>query len=214
MSGPPRRAGRRPGESGTREAILEAARGAFADLGYDRATIRAIARSAAVDPALVHHFFGTKDGLFAAAMRFPVAPSRILPQVLSGPRSRVGERVIRTFLAVWDSAEGGAAGLALLRSAVTNERAGRMLREFLSRELIGRVARETAPDAPELRASLVASQIVGLAMLRYLVPLDAVASADADRLAATVGPTVQRYLTGPLASGEPVSRSRRVGTPR
>ena len=192
------RAGRRPAGSGTREAILDAARDAFMQSGYDGASIREIARGAGVDPALVHHYFGTKQGMFTAAMRFPVDPAVIVEQVLAGPRDQVGERLVRLFLAVWESEQTRAPIIALIRSAASNEQAAVMLREFVSEALVGRVA--AALDVPDalLRPPLVASQVIGLAFMRYVIKLEPLASADPERLVAAIAPTVQRYLTGDL----------------
>ncbi|QGN47749.1 TetR family transcriptional regulator [Micromonospora sp. WMMD558] len=194
-----RRTGRRPGNPDTRAAILEAARAAFADRGFDATSIRAIAAAAQVDPALVHHYFGSKDQLFLAAMEAPADPREVLPRVLAGDRERVGERLVRTFLGVWDS-PAGAAGLALLRSAVSNEWTARLVREFLTTQVLRRVLDHLDIDPAELplRGSLVASQLVGLAMMRYVVRLEPVASAAPETLVAAIGPTVQRYLTGDL----------------
>lgn len=193
------RTGRRPGESGTREAILEAARRAFAEQGYDRATIRDIAARAGVDPALVYHFYGSKEQLFAAAMHFPFQPSAIIPPLLEGDPERLAERILRLFLTLSDQ-PGGSPFVALIRSASTNERAARMLREFMSREVIGRVARALGVANAELRATLVGSQLSGLAMVRYVLRLEPLASADHETVIACVGPTLQRYLTGELQS--------------
>ncbi|MCP3786255.1 TetR family transcriptional regulator [Micromonospora sp. A3M-1-15] len=194
-----RRTGRRPGNPDTREAILTAARAAFADRGFDAASIRAIATAAGVDPALVHHYFGTKEELFRATVAIPVDPAELVPRVLAGGRDEVGERLVRTFLAVWDSPVGTAA-VALLRSAMSNQWTARMLREFLVTQVLRRVVEQLDLDPAEvpLRGALVASQIAGLAMMRYVIRLEPVASASPDTLAATIGPTVQRYLTGDL----------------
>ncbi|MBX7264653.1 TetR family transcriptional regulator [Micromonospora sp. Llam7] len=194
-----RRPGRRPGNPGTREAILDAARAAFAERGFDASTIRAIATTAGVDPALVHHYFGSKDQLFLAAMRAPVDPGELLPKVLAGDRDGLGERLVRMFLTVWDSPAGGA-GVALLRSAVSNEWTARMLREFLTTQVLRRVLDQLDADPTELplRGSLVASQLIGLGMMRHVILLEPVASAAPETLVAAVGPTVQRYLTGEL----------------
>ncbi|MEV1074050.1 TetR family transcriptional regulator [Micromonospora parva] len=194
-----RRTGRRPGKPGTREAILDAARAAFAERGFDAASIRAIAATAEVDPALVHHYFGSKDQLFLAAMNFPVDPGQLVPKVLAGDRDAVGERMVRTFLGVWDSPAGSAAQ-ALLRSAVSNEWTARLLREFVTTQVLRRVLENLDVDPAELplRGSLVATQMIGLAMMRHVVRLEPVASADPETLAVMVGPTIQRYLTGPL----------------
>jgi AcrR family transcriptional regulator len=194
----PRRSGRRPGDSGTRDAILDAAKDSFAASGYDATTIRGVARAAGVDPALVHHFFGTKQELFGAAMELPVDPATLLPALLAGGPDGLGERLVRTFLAVWDATPGQAPMLALVRSAAANEQAAGLLREFITHSGLGPLARAAAPDRPELRATLVASQVMGLAMARYVVHVEPLATADADALAPLIGPTLQRYLTGEL----------------
>jgi len=190
------RTGRRSGDSGTREAILEAARARFAEHGYDGATIRGIAADAGVDPALVHHFYGTKERLFAEALRFPAIPSEILDQVAQAEADRLGETFVRTVLQVWESPETRDRSIALLRSAVTNEQAAAMLRSFVEGGIFGAIARVVGDDDAEFRASLVASQIVGLGIARIVLRIDPIASADIDELAAAIGPTVQRYLTG------------------
>jgi len=192
------RTGRRPGESGTREAILDASRAAFARVGYASATIRGIARDAGVDPALVHHYFGTKEGLFRAAMQLPMDPAHVVEEVLAGPRDGLGERLVRLFLLVWDSDEANPTLLGLVGSALSHEAAAAMLRDFVGEELLGRVARALdVPDA-RLRASLLGSQMVGLAIVRYGIRLEPLASASPDQVVAAVAPTVQRYLTGPI----------------
>ncbi|MCW3839345.1 TetR family transcriptional regulator [Micromonospora yasonensis] len=196
-----RRTGRRPGNPDTREAILTAARTAFAERGFDAASIRAIATAAGVDPALVHHYFGTKEELFRATVSIPIDPAELLPGVLAGGPDEVGARLVRTFLAVWDSPVGGAA-VALLRSAMSSEWTARLLREFLVTQVLRRVLDRLDIDPAELplRGALVATQIAGLAMMRYVIRLEPVASADPETLAATIGPTVQRYLTGDLTN--------------
>ncbi|MEU4678127.1 TetR family transcriptional regulator [Micromonospora sp. NPDC023737] len=197
-----RRTGRRPGNPDTREAILSSARSAFAERGFAAASIRTIAAAAGVDPALVHHYFGSKDQLFLAAMQAPVDPRELLPGVLAGDRDGIGERLVRTFLGVWDS-PAGTAGVALMRSAVSNEWTARLLREFVVTQVLRRVLEHLDIDPAELplRGSLVATQLVGLAMMRYVIRLDPVASADPATLVAAVGPTVQRYLVGELTTG-------------
>lgn len=191
--------GRRPGNQDTREAVLTAARDVFADRGYDGASIRAIAAAAGVDPALVHHYFGTKEQLFVAAMRAPVNPAEVLPGVINGDPQRVGERLVRTLLQVWDSPAGGA-GAAMVRSAVTNDMMARMLREFILKRLIGRVVTEVVADPAEadLRGTLVATQLAGLIVMRYLIKVEPLASAPPEQIVALIGPTIQRYLTGEL----------------
>jgi AcrR family transcriptional regulator len=199
-----RRAGRRPGKQDTREAILAAAREAFAERGYDAATIRQIATGAGVDPALVHHYFGSKDKLFAATVDFPMDPAQFVPQALAGDPAQAGERLVRAFLSTWDSPV-GAVGVALLRSAVTSELAARLLREFLVTQILRRAMGVLQIDPAEfpLRGSLVASQMSGLAMARYILKIEPLASAEPATVVAAVAPTIQRYLTGPLLRDPP-----------
>ena len=199
------RSGRRGGDSGTREAILAAARARFGDLGYDRTTIRGIAADAGVDPALVHHFYGTKESLFAAAMRLPLNPGDVVDAVLkAAPDDQgpvLGEHLMRTLLGIWDVAEIRAAFLGMLRSSLTSEQATSMLREFVTSVILSRiaqVAQQAAPDGgdAEYRAALVASQVLGLALTRYVLELDPLKQASTDDLAAAIGPTLDRYLSG------------------
>jgi AcrR family transcriptional regulator len=194
-----RRTGRRPGNPDTREAILKASREAFAERGYDAASIRQIATGAGVDPALVHHYFGTKEQLFLEAVGAPMDPRELLPQVLAGGVDTVGERLVRIFLDVWDSPRGTVA-VALLRSAVTNEWTARLMREFLVTQILRRAIKELDLDLTDgaLRANLVASQMLGLAVARYVLKLEPLAHATPDQVAAAVGPNVQRYITGDL----------------
>jgi len=198
-SGTAKRRGRRPGGQDTREALLGAAREVFAEHGYDAATVRAIAARAGVDAAMVNHWFGGKDGLFTAAVQLPVNPAEFLPRALDGSREEVGARLVRAFLEAWDSAGGG--GLAAtLRSVASHDSATRMLREFVSAVVLGRVVEAVGVvDRAHLRASLCGSQLIGLGVMRYVVGLEPLASADRDALSAVVGPTIQHYLTGDLA---------------
>jgi AcrR family transcriptional regulator len=194
---PPRRSGRRPGNPGTRDAVLTAARQAFAEKGFDGATIRGIASAAGVDPALVHHYFGSKDKLFLAAIEAPANPADLLPEALAGGRDALGHNVVRLLLRVWDGPMQPAA-LALVRSAIGNEWTAKLLREFLVTQVLRRVVGTL--DMPvrerEIRGSLAASQLVGLVVGRYVLKLEPLASASPEWLAATIGPNVQRYLTG------------------
>ncbi len=199
------RTGRRGGDSGTRDAILDAARKRFAAHGYDGATIRGIAADAGVDPALVHHFFGTKERLFAAAVRLPVVPGELISTVLAAgsadPGASLGERFVQVALGAWEVAEIRDTFLGLLRSAATSEQALVMLREFVTEAIVGRLAAaaQTAdPAQARYRAALVASQVVGLAVARQVLGLEPLTGAGRDELAAAIGPTLDRYLTGDL----------------
>ena len=208
--GRPRHSGRRGGDSGTREAILAAARARFGELGYDHATIRKIAADAGVDAALVHHFYGTKEELFAAAMRLPVNPGQVLAAALApGARDEgqsLGEHLLGTVLGVWEVAEIRATFLGLLRSAPTSEQAVVMLREFLAGAILGplaQAAREAAPGAggqdAGYRAALVASQVLGLGLTRYVLEVEPLAQASSADLIAAIAPNLDRYLSGDLS---------------
>ncbi|AGL15586.1 regulatory protein TetR [Actinoplanes sp. N902-109] len=194
-----RRSGRRPGNQDTKQAILAAARTVFADRGFDKASIRAIATQAEVDPALVHHYFGTKEKLFLACMDLPINPAELIPQAIEGPRESAGERLVRLVLSVWDSPHGSVA-VAMLRSAMSNEWTARLMREFVVTQILRRAIAGLGIDAKEapMRTALVATQIAGMAVVRYVLKVEPVASAPAEHLVAAVGPSVQRYLTGDL----------------
>jgi AcrR family transcriptional regulator len=195
------RTGRRPGNSGTREAILDAARRAFAERGYQQATIREVAGLAGVDPALVHHYFGTKQDLFVAAVEFPVNPFEAFVALVSEEGlETLGERLLGLFLSVWDQTEQHSPMLALIRSAVSEERAAAMLREFITEEILGRIARELGTPDARLRTNLVASQLIGLIMARYVIRIEPLASTPAPVLVAAIGPNLQRYITGDIGS--------------
>lgn len=189
--------GRRPAGEDTRAALLDAARVEFTERGFDGATVRRIAQRAGVDPAMVNHWFGGKDALFVAVMQIPVNPEEIISRVLDGDREQVAERILRMFLSVWD-ANGGGALAVLMRSVASHEDAARMFREFISRVIFGKIASAVAPDRPDLRAALCGSQIAGLGMLRYVIRLEPLASADHDTVVGAIAPNLQRYLTGVL----------------
>jgi len=193
------RSGRCSGDSGTKEAILAAARTRFGDHGYDGATIRGIAAAAKVDPKLILHYFESKEGIFVAAVDFPFDPAVAIPPLLAPGLDGLGSRLVRFFLETWES-PAGSPMLALIRSVVSSERAAALLRDFVTREVLARLARALELDQPHLRASLVGSQLVGLAMLRYVVKVEPLASAPGPRVAAWIGPTLQRYLTDPAAT--------------
>jgi AcrR family transcriptional regulator len=202
------RTGRRPGTGGTKERILAAARSDFGRAGYEGATIRGIAAQAKVDPALVLHYFDSKDGVFRAAIQFPLDPAEFIPKLLEPGLEELGARLTRFFVEAWDSPAGSPL-IALIRSVVANQDAAALMRDFVSRQVLGRVARALDLDQPQLRASLAASQLVGLAMLRYIIRLEPIASAGTDELVAWVGPTLQRYFTDPDVTKRKKSSRRR-----
>jgi AcrR family transcriptional regulator len=193
-----KRRGRRPGPSETREGIADAARRQFAELGYDRTTIRSIAGEAEVDPALVIHYFASKQQLFLAVVELPFEPEEDIPRVVEGPRATVGDRLARFVLGVLEDPVARAKWTGMIRAAASEPEAARMLRELLERRVFAPLARALDSDEPALRANLVGSQVVGLVMARYIVAVEPIASVGADDVAAAIAPTLQRYLVGPL----------------
>nr|WP_233160157.1 TetR family transcriptional regulator [Pseudonocardia sp. MH-G8] len=193
----PRRRGRRPGGADTRTSLLDAARVVFAERGYDGATVRVIAERAGVDPAMVNHWFGGKEGLFVSALNLPADPAAILGEALAGDPEHLAERILCQLLYVWDST-GGAQFAALLQSIASHDVAAGLLREFIGRVLVNSVVRGVAPDRPELRASLCGTQMFGLAFVRYVLKVEPLASADHATIVSAVAPNLQRYLTGTL----------------
>ncbi len=192
----PRR-GRRPGAPDTRAAILDAARSAFAEKGFAGTTIRGVAAEAGVDAALVHHYFGTKDDLFVAALELPVDPRQaIAPALVAGPDG-AGERLLRVFLDVWDDPAHTPVFVALARTLL-DPSAGHLMREGFLPVVLQPVGRALGLDRPDLRMSLVASQMLGLVLGRYVLALEPLASLPAETVVAAYAPTLQRYLTGDL----------------
>lgn len=195
---PASRRGRRPAGQETREALLAAARTVFAESGYAGATVRAIAREAGVDAAMVNHWFGSKERLFGeAVLRLPFDPVELVRSVTAGPVTELGERIVRTFVTRWDGA-GGQTFSALIRSITSNDDALWALREVLVDRVLTTITRAVRDDRPELRAALCATQIIGIGMARYVSELDPVATTDVETLVATVAPTLQRYITGDI----------------
>ncbi|GAA5059836.1 TetR/AcrR family transcriptional regulator [Nocardia callitridis] len=197
---PRARTGRRPGQSGAREKILRAARIRFSEQGFDKTSIRAVATDAGVDPALVHHYFGTKQQLFAAVVEFPVDPETTLRAIDAVPVPQLGETLVRALLLVWDSPAG--AGIVAMARRIIGGGEIALARAFLLEIVMERVRVRiaTPEDDGRLRVGLVAAQMSGLLLTRKVIQLDPIEHADADTLVATIGPTVQRYLTGEIGS--------------
>jgi AcrR family transcriptional regulator len=193
-----RRSGRRPGDSGTRDAIRAAAARQFAELGFDRTSLRSIAREAGVDQKLVAYFFGTKQQLFVEVVRFPFEPAVMVPVVFGGDRESVGERVARFIVSVLDDPEARQPLVGLVRAAASEPEAARMVRELLAREVIARIVEALGVDDADVRASLVGSQIVGLLMARHIVGLEPLVSLPTEQVVAAIAPNLQRYLVEPL----------------
>ncbi len=190
--------GRRPGSNDTSDEILAAARELFAERGFEGTTIRAVAGQAGVDPALVHHYFGTKDDLFDAAVEMPIDPRDILSGLPTEPRT-LGPELVRRVLGVWDGEEIQARMRGVLGSALTHEGAAETLRAMLTRGLLP-VLRDLAVEDSrrDWRAELVAAQMAGMILARYVVGFPQIAQAKPEELAAAIGPTISHYLTGPL----------------
>ncbi|CAA9391953.1 MAG: Transcriptional regulator, AcrR family [uncultured Nocardioides sp.] len=189
--------GRRPGAPDTRADVLAAARASFAEKGFRGTTIRAVAAAAGVDPALVHHYFRTKDDLFVAALELPMDPRQLFAPVVAQGPDGAGERLLRTALSVWDDPAVQPQLLAVARS-ILSEDGGRLLKEGFLPVVIGPVLAALTRDRPEERVPLVATQVIGLIVARYVIAVPAVAELPAEDLVARVGPVLQHYLTGDL----------------
>jgi len=198
------RTGRRPGQPDTRGAILAAARRLFAAHGLNGASIRQIAAEAGVDPALVHHYFGTKDALFRTALEIPIEPAVLLDEVFADGPEQAPERLVRMFLTVWDDPHTGAAMASFLRTAVSTEESAAMARQFFGAVVLKAASDRLVhlpPDEVETRVSLVLSQMLGLVMARRIIKAEPLAGLPAEQLVALVTPTVARYLLDDLPLG-------------
>ncbi|WP_209370151.1 TetR family transcriptional regulator [Brevibacterium renqingii] len=205
----PRRRGRprKAGSGDARAAIAEAASAEFAQKGYDAASIRAIARRAEVDAALVHHYFDSKAGLFAEVIRLPVRPDRIVRSAFEVPDERLGESLVRTVLMAWERTTVKSIGVTVLRSAVSDSDAGRLIRQYLLRELKGAIrgrVERTGVERVEadLRATLVLTQMAGALIIRHVLELEPLVSLSVDELTARLAPAVQGHLDGVSAEAD------------
>ncbi len=200
MAGP---RGRRPGDSRARDAIAEAARRQFAELGYPGTTLRAIAKEAGVDTRLVTHYFGSKQKLFVSVLELPFDPETALVVLLDGDRDDVGLRVAHFITGVLATPSAQATITGMLRAAASEDAAAAMLRDLLISRILGPLAQAIGGDQPELRAGLMGSQIAGLSFARFVVGLPVLAEAGQAVLVAALAPVFQHYLTDPLPSPDP-----------
>ncbi|MGA9373005.1 MAG: TetR family transcriptional regulator [Solirubrobacterales bacterium] len=192
------RTGRRPGTSSTQEQILEAARKLFLERGYQDATMRAIAKEAGVDASLIVHFFGNKLTLFAEAVQWPFDPEVEMPKLLADGRGKLGRNLVSLLLRIWEEQGSRSPVLTLLGAAVSDPEAAEMMGEFVRHPLYAPLLERLGSDQPELRANLLASQLVGLGLARYVLKFEPLASAKPSQVADWIGPNIQRYLTGKL----------------
>ena len=191
------RRGRRPGPSTTRDAILAAARERFSAHGYDRVRMRDVAADAEVDVALVTYHFGSKDGLFAAALEMPAPMAALMADVLEhGEIDDFAERFLRRVLEVWDDERTGGPLVALVRSAMSHPPAAQALREFVQAELLARIAARLGTADADKRAALFGSQLIGIMLYRHVLGVEPVASMPAEELVERAAPALQRHLTG------------------
>lgn len=190
------RRGPRTGDVDTRGDILEAARDAFAARGFHAATIRSIAAAADVDPALVMHYFGSKSQLFAASLDIPLPVEGVESIVLADGIDGAGRAIAATFFGIWEVPHRRAGLLAMLGGAFTNETAAAALREFITEAIIRRVAAHVDEPDAEQRLALVASHLVGIAIMRYVVGFEQLRDVDVEELIDLVSPRLQSYLTG------------------
>jgi AcrR family transcriptional regulator len=189
--------GRRPGTPDTREEILAAARELFAASGFGATSMRSIAAQAGVDPSLVHHYFDSKADLFFAALQVRVDPRVALRPVVEAGPDGAGERLLRVLLAVWGDETSRTPLLGLVRGALEPDGAT-LVRDALFGLVLGPVGQGLGIDQPERRMTLVASQLAGIILLRYVVEAPPMVAMTDEQILASYAPTIQRYLTGPL----------------
>ncbi|WP_109420974.1 TetR/AcrR family transcriptional regulator [Mycobacteroides franklinii] len=195
-----KRPGRRPGTSNTRDDILASARKLFSVNGIDKTSMRSIAADAGVDPALIHHYFGTKLDLFREVVQLPVDPSVVLQPLREVPVDELGVAIPRLIVALWDS-DLGANVLAVFRSALAGADDG-LVRVFFREVLVNIIAErvDNPVGSGVLRAEFAITQMAGILVGRYILAIEPLASLTSEQIALTVGPNIQRYLTGELPS--------------
>ena len=194
-----RRRGRRPGESSARADILEAARARFAERGYERTTLRAIAGDAGVDPSLISHYFGSKEGLLREALRPPEDLVELVSSTLaSAPHDRVGEEFVATAVSVWDRPAMRPVIAGAFRSAVSRDRALLTVQELIRGTVIAALENSTTADQPRRRAQLVAVHMMGILAARYVFELQEIVAMTPEEVARAVGPSIQRLLFDPI----------------
>ncbi|OBA80989.1 hypothetical protein A9W99_15545 [Mycobacterium sp. 1164966.3] len=188
------RTGRRPGKTDTRRMLLETAAHRFAEAGYDKTSVRDIAGAAGVDPALIRHYFGSKAGLFRATMGWPFEPAQIAAQITEGDRSGLAERLTGVFFNAWEQPQSRAALLAILRGAATHDESAALVRQFITGQLYPLIAEAVQGPDGELRVDLAMAQLLGVALLRYIIQVEPIASQPAEELKTRVAPVISVHL--------------------
>ncbi len=188
--------GRRPAGSGTRDAIVKVARQQFSERGYTRTTLRSVATDAHVDPRLVLHYFGSKQGLFVQSVELPLSAAVIIERVFAAGDTEVASRAAELFVSILEDRAQRGVLTALLRAAVSEPEAADAIREVLTTQLLMPIAERVGGTDPGLRASLMASQLVGLAMARHVVAIGPLAGASREQLVQALTPVMEHYLRG------------------
>lgn len=192
--------GRPAGETGTREAIIEAARRQFGDIGYRRTSLRSIGRAAGVDPRLVLHYFGSKQALFQASVELPMDPERVVEAVFAHGTEQAAQRAAEVLVGVLEDPDSRRALIGLLRAAVSEPEAAALIRDLLAARVLMPIATRVGGERPELRATMVASQVVGLATARHVVGMEPLAKATREELLRALTPVIDHYLRGDWVS--------------
>jgi AcrR family transcriptional regulator len=193
------RAGRRRGNPDTRATILVAAQSEFADKGFDRVSMRGIAKAAGVDPSLMYHYFGSKDDVLLASLDVPFDPREVIPALTRDGVAGLGNRIASRFLAIWDDPANQTRLVTVVRASMSSTAAQDLLTNGVARMVLRPIREVIATPEAELRTSYVASQLLGLAVTRYVLRLEPLASAPSEAVSAAVGPTLQRYLDGDVS---------------
>jgi AcrR family transcriptional regulator len=189
------------GDSGTRDAIVAEARRRFSELGYGRTTLRGIARGAGVDPRLLLHYFGSKQELFTASVELPMPPEQVIGVVFADGDAHVAANAAKLMVATLDDPERRRPMMALLRAAVAEPEAADLIRTVLTERMLLPIASRVGGDRPDLRASFLAAQLVGLVVVRHVVGLPPLAAATREELVRALTPVFEHYLHGPWVGG-------------
>jgi AcrR family transcriptional regulator len=190
----PVKAGRRRGNPDTRATILAAAESEFAAKGFDGASMRGIAKTAGVDPSLIYHYFASKDDVLLASLNVPFDPREVVPALTAAGSADLGNRIAAQFVSIWDDEANQTRLVAVVRAAMSSATAQDMLTNGLVRMILRPISEAIAAPDAALRTQYVASQLLGLAMTRYVMRLEPLASAPAEAVVARIGPTLQRYI--------------------